>query len=199
MSFLIDGFNLYHALDFNSRYHKYKWVSLSKLANCYLTRSDSISTVHYFTALASWNPGKTARHRVFIQIQQHEGVEVVFGEFKRKDKYCNNCQRQFQTYEEKQTDVNIALKLFELAVSNSFDRAIIISGDTDLLPAVRSVQSTFPDKQVGVVIPIGRHSENFKRTANFHHKMKEQHLASCVLADPYDIGGKRLWCPANWK
>ena len=30
--FFVDGFNLYHALDSETRYHKYKWLNLRALA-----------------------------------------------------------------------------------------------------------------------------------------------------------------------
>jgi hypothetical protein len=34
--------------------------------------------------------------------------------------------------------------------------------DSDLLPAIRAVQATFPSKQIGVIVPIGRASEDLK-------------------------------------
>ena len=102
--------------------------------------------------------------------------------------------------EEKQTDVNIALTLFRLAVEDRFDKAIIISGDTDLLPAVKAVQATFPQKQIGVVIPIGRASEDFKNNVDFHFKMKEHQLKASVLPDPVTLAdGTKLHCPVTWK
>ena len=102
--------------------------------------------------------------------------------------------------EEKQTDVNIAIYLFRLAVSDSYDKAIIISGDTDLTPAVKAVQATFPNKQIGVVLPIGRASEDFKQTANFHYKMKEKHLLTSRFDDTLVLSdGSQLACPSNWK
>jgi len=204
--FFVDGFNLYHALDYletgsdHNRYHKYKWISLTKLARCYARGKDTIEEILYFTTLATWDPGKVARHKLFIRAQENEGVTVVYGEFKRKEKLCQICKKYFWTFEEKQTDVNIALWLFDLAFKDRYDKAIIISGDTDLLPAVRMVHSTFPGKQIGVVIPIGRASEDFKKQADFHYKMKEKHLASSRFPDNLALGdGTMLHCPPNWK
>ncbi|MHB8754957.1 MAG: NYN domain-containing protein [Candidatus Acidiferrales bacterium] len=125
---------------------------------------------------------------------------MVYGEFKRKEKHCRICNRSFWSFEEKQTDVNIALSLFQLAVADRYDRAVIISGDTDLLPAVKAVRSTFPGKQIGVVIPIGRASEGFKKQADFHYKMRERHLASSRFDDVVMLKDKTLLnCPENWK
>jgi hypothetical protein len=91
--FLIDGFNLYHALDYRREYHKYKWVNLAKLSQCFVTdKKDSFEGVYYFTTLATWDPGKVVRHRLFITAQETEGVKVVYGEFKRKDRFCPLCQ-----------------------------------------------------------------------------------------------------------
>ena len=122
--FFIDGFNLYHALNHfaggsdHFRYHKYKWNSLRKLANCYVTKKDSIEEILYFTTLAKWDAGKMARHKLYIRAQENEGVKVVYGKFKRKEKKCTVCQKYFWTREEKQTDVNIAVFLFQLAIED---------------------------------------------------------------------------------
>jgi uncharacterized LabA/DUF88 family protein len=199
--FLIDGFNLYHALDYRREYHKYKWINLAKLSKCFVTdKKDSLAAIYYFTTLATWDPGKVSRHRLFIKAQEAEGVNVVYGEFKRKDRYCPLCRRHFRSVEEKQTDVNIAIYLFRLAVADSYDKAIIISGDTDLTPAVKAVQATFPMKPIGVVLPIGRASEDFKQTADFHYKMKERHLQTSRFDDTVVLAdGTPLSCPPNWK
>src|SRR3989442_752520 len=126
--FLTDGFNLYHALDYRREYRKYKWVNLAKLSQCFVTdKKDSLEAAYYFTTLATWNSGKVVRHRLFIKAQEAEGVNVVYGEFKRKDRYCPLCRNHFRTVEEKH--VNIAIYLFRLAVSDPYDKAIIISGD----------------------------------------------------------------------
>ncbi len=202
----IDGFNLYHALDYfengpdHQRFHRYKWLSLRKLSEQFVFGESTVEEVLYFTTLATWDAGKTARHRIFIRAQENEGVKVVYGEFKRKHKHCNRCQKDFWSFEEKQTDVNIALNLFQLAIQERYDRAIIISGDTDLIPAVKAVRSIFPGKQIGVIVPIGRASEDFRKEADFHYRMREHHLAKSRYPDALRLAdGTILDCPPNWK
>jgi uncharacterized LabA/DUF88 family protein len=206
--FLIDGFNLYHALDWSGaakdqrRYRKYKWISFAKLANCYITdrKNDSVAGIEFFTTLPHWDPAKVLRHKLFIKVQENEGVKVVYGVFKRKEQKCKLCDRIFLTYAEKQTDVNIAVRLFQLAVEGKFDKAIIVSGDTDLIPVVKAVQALFPSKPLGVVIPIGRSSEEFKNQADFHYRMKEKHLSSSELPDTVTLkDGSTVARPPNWK
>ena len=199
ITFFIDGFNLYHALDNNPHYHQYKWLNLAKLATCYLTKRDKIQSIYYFTALATWSPSKIKKHKKYIKALELQNIQIVYGEFRKKDKLCPLCKRTYTTFEEKQTDVNVALNLFELAIQDQYDTAIIISGDSDLIPSIQAVKSTFPTKQVGVVIPIGRRAELLKQICDFHIKMKEKHLKTSLFEKEIDLGNnKKLICPAEW-
>jgi uncharacterized LabA/DUF88 family protein len=199
VAFFVDGFNLYHALD-NPIYRTYKWLNLWTLAGLFLTKHDAVEEVLYFTTLATWDPGKVARHRLYIKAQENYVVKTIFGEFKRKDKKCRHCHQTFSTFEEKQTDVNIALHLFDLAIRERYDKAIIISGDTDLIPAIKTVRAAFPGKQIGVIIPIGRASEDLKKQADFHHKMRVHHLQASRLPNLLTLLDKTtIECPPNWR
>jgi len=110
---LVDGFNLYHALDSfqGGRFRRYKWISLRKLAEQFVFGREVLGEVLYFTTLSTWDANKTARHKLFIRAQENEGVKVIYGEFKRKERKCRRCKQEFWSFEEKQTDVNIALNL----------------------------------------------------------------------------------------
>jgi uncharacterized LabA/DUF88 family protein len=199
ITFFIDGFNLYHALANNPHYHKYKWLNLAKLATCYVTKKDKIQSIHYFTALATWSPSKIKKHKKYIKALELQKINIVYGEFRKKEKFCPLCKRTYTTFEEKQTDVNVALNLFELAIQDHYVTAIIISGDSDLIPSIQAVKSTFPTKQVGVVIPIGRRAELLKQICDFHIKMKEKHLRTSLFEKEIDLGNnKKLICPAEW-
>jgi uncharacterized LabA/DUF88 family protein len=201
----IDGFNLYHALDYfegdkdHYRYRKYKWLNLRKLASLFVFGKDTLDEVLYFTTIAAWDPGKVARHQLYIRALESEGVTTIYGEFKRKMKHCKLCKGDFPSVEEKQTDVNMALYLLVRALQQRYDKALIFSGDTDLLPAVKMVRGVFPAKQIGLVIPIGRASEDFKQQVDFRFKMREHHLAKSVFSDPLILAdGTALAKPAKW-
>ncbi len=197
--FFIDGFNLYHSLDDNRAYHKYKWLNLSKLAQCFITKTEKVNGIYYFTALAEWDQRKVAKHKRLIKALELEGVKTIYGKFKMRDKKCPNCSSIYTKPEEKQTDVNIAIQLLRLAVNHEYDKAIIISGDSDLIPSIEAVKKIFPAKKVGVVIPIGRRAKELINTCDFHMKIKEKHLSSSVFPKEITIGeGKKLECPKSW-
>jgi uncharacterized LabA/DUF88 family protein len=122
------------------------------------------------------------------------------GKFKMKDKWCRNCKSYFRTPEEKLTDVNIAIELFAGAQAEEYDKAILITGDTDIIPAVNAVRRVYPKKQIGVVIPIGRKSEDLKHTCDFHFRMKEAQLARCQFPDEIQLpSGQKLTRPDTWR
>ena len=61
--------------------------------------------------------------------------------------------RIFRTAEEKRTDVNIAVQMVDDAYQNACDQFVLISGDSDLVPAIHTVKRRFPEKQVHVYVP----------------------------------------------
>jgi uncharacterized LabA/DUF88 family protein len=197
--FFIDGFNLYHAIRANKLLTRFKWIDLTKLCQCFIYNKNDIKGIYYFTALATWSPSKVKKHTTFIRVQEYNGVQIVYGEFRKKTRICSICKKQTNTFEEKETDVNIATHLFELAYKDYYDTAIIISGDSDLIPAITTVQRNFPSKKFGVLIPPGRRAELLKIKADFYKKIKTKHLISCRLPDRIQLeNGKIIQCPPSW-
>ena len=85
IAFFVDGFNLFHALDNNPLYHKYKWLDLTKLCNCFVTKKDKTESIYYFTALATWSQSKMKKHKKYIKALVLNNVNVIYGEFRKKD------------------------------------------------------------------------------------------------------------------
>lgn len=198
ISFFIDGFNLYHALD-NSRLQHFKWINLRKLAEAYLRKQDSLSDVYYFTALATWSPDKVVNHKLFIRAQESFGVKTIYGEFRKVKKHCRECGKMYDTFEEKETDVNIAIKLFEQAKRDTYDNAIILSGDSDQVPAIRAIKRNFPAKKIGVLIPPGRRAKFLKQEADACFKIESLQLSTSRLPDVISLeDGTEIHCPESW-
>jgi hypothetical protein len=69
--------------------------------------------------------------------------------------------------EEKKTDVNIALHLYRDLLKGNCEQAILVSNDSDLVPALEAVQEDFTDKYIGVVMPrIQKEGEQKNRPYN---------------------------------
>ena len=72
-------------------------------------------------------------------------MDVYLGRFKSKEVYCSKCKSFHIRYEEKETDVAIAVMLTRLCLLNEVDTVVLITGDTDVAPAVRMVKSCCPE------------------------------------------------------
>jgi uncharacterized LabA/DUF88 family protein len=190
---------MYYALQENPQYVKYKWLNYRKLAENVIGPSDEITGVFYFTAFVTWKPESVIRHKVYIRVLQSVAVETIRGRFMRKDIKCHLCHRVFRTHEEKQSDVNIALKLLSDAVDDLYDRAVIISADSDLLPAIKSVQRHSPEKEIGVMFPIGCGSFELRQNAVFRRKMREALLRECQFPDEVEVGNIIIRRPESWQ
>ena len=140
----IDGFNLYHSLRENGCNHL-KWLNYCSLADAFVLKSkETLVKVIYFSALVSWDPNKEARHKLYIRALETQGVEVVLGKFKRVTKTCRaDCKKQYQTFEEKETDINIAVRMMLEASKNTVDKILLFSGDSDMIAGGKSNERIF--------------------------------------------------------
>jgi hypothetical protein len=152
----VDGFNLYHAIADLNRPHL-KWLNLQALAESICGTGETLVGVHYFTAYATWRTGAVPRHQQYVAALQHVGVRCTIGHFKQKPCSCKTCRATWIRHEEKETDVAIAVQLVADAFQGNFHRAIIISADSDLGPAIRTIKRHQPSLTVDVVAPPGRH------------------------------------------
>ena len=194
---LVDGFNLYHSLAENPDYHKYKWLDIQKLLTTYFPVG--LEKIYYFTSLTPWDLDKVARHRVYIKALESTGIEVVYGKFKDRDRKCPHCKVNYKAREEKQTDVSIALTLFRLAYEKKYEKAFLVTGDSDQLPSYREVRKCFPGLQLGVVLPLGREAAELKMESDFYIRIRERIIAKCIFPPKITLtDGSTLDCPTTW-
>lgn len=195
--FYIDGFNMYYAL--NCKYPHFKWLNYYRLAQSVLLAHDKLEQVNYFSAYITWKPDNYKRHQDYITALRGAGVDFVPGRFKSKDVRCHCCRKVFKTHEEKQTDVNIAIRLLSDAVEDKYDRAVIVSADSDLTPAILAVRKLFPNKQVGVMFPIDSNCFDLRNEADFKFKMSQKRLLASQFPDEIQIGNTHIKRPKSWR
>lgn len=187
----VDGFNAYHALDALKQPHL-KWLDLRKLFTL-LSRPKSqiITQILFFSAYPTWKPSSYLRHRHYVAALQATGVTPVMGHFKKKSKECRSCRAKWESHEEKETDVNLALALLDMAYQNLYDHAFILSRDSDLAPAVHKVKQNFPHKKITIFAPFNYyHSAELIKGADDRKTIKLKHIETSLFpADIYDVGG----------
>lgn len=159
----IDGFNLYHGLK-SKHGRRFLWLDLEVVAQRLLRPGQQLVSVQYFTASIRNDPPAQARQNAYIgSLRAATNVDVVLGRFQEKQRTCFQCGSVWRTYEEKETDVNIAVAMLEDGVNEMFDVAVILSADSDLCPAVRALARLRPQKRVIAVFPPHRRSDDLRR------------------------------------
>ena len=193
----IDGFNLYHAID-ELGDDSLKWLCLRRLSESIISERETLNSVTYFSAYATWMTGALARHRAYVAALKQEGVKFVPGTFKKKFLKCKKCGSQYQTHEEKETDVNIGIHLIRDTFENNFERAIVISADTDMRTAIEMARNINGSKSIDVVTPPDRFSR--ARSLSPLFGLTKGKIRAARLADRCDLGGgKSVVVPPNYR
>jgi uncharacterized LabA/DUF88 family protein len=195
----IDGFNLYNGLK-EKHGRKYLWLDLQGLAASLLLPDQKLVAVSYFSARVRQ---EASSHRQATYIDALKAacplLSVVEGRFQEKHLECRVCGHRRVSYEEKETDVSIAVALVEDAACDRYDTAMIISADSDLCPAVRAVRRIAPAKRVVAAFPPRRVSGELRRTAHGTFTIPDSKIRRNRLPD--DVtgeGGIVLSRPPYW-
>jgi hypothetical protein len=131
----------------------------------------------------------------------HSRVTVAHvGRFQHKTQTCRGCGATWRTYEEKESDVSLGVQLVEDAASGLFDEALIVSGDSDMAPAVRAVRRLLPAARLVAVFPPRRSSHALSgmvdATLRIFDRVPERHQ----LPDPViDAAGTSYGRPPHWR
>ena len=199
----VDGFNLYFGLKAKG-WKKHYWLDLNGLATSLLKPGQTLSGVHYFTSRIRANGRNVAdieRQSDYLDaLATLPLLTIHYGHYLQKSRRCHSCGAQWMDYEEKMTDVNIAMQLLADAFDDHFDTALVISADSDLTTPVRQVRARFPAKRVIVAQPPGRNSVQLAgaATAAFtisETKVRQNQLPAAVTM----ASGYVIQCPAHWR
>lgn len=160
----IDGFNLYFGIK-EAGFANCKWLDLKRLVGNLLTATQELVEVKYFTSRVSNAPDKQKRQTNYIEAVESSGVTIYYGHYQSNTITCKNCQAIWVNYNEKMTDVNIATQIMVDAYADKYDMAMLISGDSDLVPPIRSVHEHFTHKRVFVAFPPRRQNNSVSAVA----------------------------------
>lgn len=180
----VDGFNLYHGVRAKYR-HRFLWLDVAELARR-IRPHDRIVAVKYFTAEVLDDPDALARQQTYLgALRVHSGpvVEIVLGRFQSKRYTCRECDTTWMSYEEKETDVNIAVSLVADSAARASAIALIISADSDLCPAIRTARSLNSRRGMVAAFPPRRSSFEISSLIRRPFTIAESDLRASMLPD----------------
>lgn len=155
----VDGFNLYFGM-LDAGFDYCKWLNINLLVNNLLQNNQTLVEIKYFTSRVSNNPEKQKRQNTYLEALESVGVNIYYGNYQSDKLECRRCGNIWPTYNEKMTDVNIATQILIDAFQDKYDMAMLISGDSDLVPPIKSVHEIFKNKRVFVAFPPKRHNQS---------------------------------------
>ena len=209
----VDGYNLYYGL---LKGTPDKWLDLSCLVRSLLAPDHEIGTIYYFTSIITPYPHDAAAiedQNVYLQALATDPlVRIVKGKYTRRaahlpptSKRCQSCDELHNGYvrvmkfEEKQSDVNLAVQAVHDAALNLADSFVILTGDSDQIGTVLSIRKDF-GKQVLVFNPHESNSLELKMAATFYRSIPRDLPARCQFPDEILTGkkGKVIRRPSGW-
>ena len=210
----IDGFNFYYRVYRNrARRHRLdhlKWLDFVALCDR-LTGKHDLGDVYYCTAdvhPVPWDPDQSTRQQTFLNaLEAGGGIQIVKGQFRSRTKTGTptNTARfgaqnvEITIFEEKGSDVNLASLLLRDGFQDRFDRAIVISNDSDLSLAISTVVNDV-GKPVHVISPDTWVTNDLKAAASSNGTLNVKLLRQCQLPDPVvDDNRNAIHCPSRWR
>jgi uncharacterized LabA/DUF88 family protein len=165
----VDGFNLYFGLR-EAGYKKYYWLNIRLLAEKLLKFNQQLTFTKYFTARITDDLAKEKRQTTYIEaletLRDFNNFEIYYGHYRRDPYECPHCKRIYDIPHEKMTDVNIATEMLMDAFNNKFEKALLVSADSDLVPLIEAVRKKYLEKSVVVAFPPKRYSADLEKVAN---------------------------------
>ena len=185
----VDGYNLYYGL---LRGTSYKWLDLYNLfQNHVLDKSTQVIEVRYYTApiikKSSDDPDSQQRQRIYLQALRKcppNKVKIIEGKiieshptlrlYEPIPEAPGLTRVKVFDFNEKKTDVNIAVDLVVGAWMNTFEQAVLCSNDSDLQAALAAIKQHRPNIRLGLVAPISRQDDRYisKDLAQYVHWKK---------------------------
>ncbi len=207
----VDGFNLYFGLR-ESGFERFYWLNMQKMGEGFLKGNQELTHTKYFTARVSGSrPGddqttsqkrtvKRARQTCFLEaLATLERFSIFEGHYLENTESCRKCKSTWIAPKEKMTDVCIATELLMDAYLDRFDVAIVVSGDSDLVPPIKAIRKHFDSKKVVVAFPPKRTSAMLPTVASAYFSIGKSVLRDSQFPDPViRQDGFALIRPATW-
>jgi uncharacterized LabA/DUF88 family protein len=215
-SIYVDGFNFYYGcykIQQTLCSPMDKWLDWRSLGEQLVGADSPLHKIHYFTAYIGRDPGdpeQNLRQEVYLKaIEATPGLHVYHGKHipvKRKGTlntpksselgWPSDVLVTVRSFEEKGSDVNLAVHLLDDAWSGDMERAIVISNDTDLIDAIRLARRHV---RVDVVSPQPTLAKQLRRFADYSWCLDVGMLRDFRMAIPRTaLDGSELHPPAAW-
>jgi len=193
----VDGFNLYFGM--TRVWKDIKWLNVRTLGASIVQSDQVLVQAKYFTSRVTNDQAKQKRQNTYLEALKETGVKIIYGKYQANTEECKRCGNIWSSPNEKMTDVNIATHLIIDAFQDKYDIAILVSGDSDLVPPINAVHNNFKNKRVVVAFPPNRTTISVRKAAKGSFVIGRKRLKDNQLPDEITKkGGFILKKPREW-
>ncbi len=197
----VDGFNFYYGIK-KKPWNKYYWLDIVKLFEQFMLPHQELVAVKYFSARPLGDPDKSLRQNAFFQANlENRKFKLILGKYLKKRLECFKCHNIINTYEEKESDVNLATQIVADAYQDNCDIVIIVSADSDMIPAIDLAREA--GKKVFIYFPPNHKSSNLRILAGMRPTWLERYegrFKNAMLPDRITLkNGFELKIPEPWR
>lgn len=154
----IDGSNFFHACRQNLGRTD---VNMGAFAELLVGPSRDLMRVYYYNCQLPPEEDvlkREGQQRFFTAIQRTPYFELRLGRLVKRETVCPACNDRRERYQEKGVDMRIGVDMLAGASKNLYDVAILVTGDGDLVEAVKAVKDLGKHVELAT-LPIGRSDE----------------------------------------
>ena len=204
-----DDHNIHGGLR-DSRLSKLYYFNPVETTSAFLRPNQHFVHCRYFTAkFRDSQPKKQEKQSGWLKALATvptDQMTIHFGEFKRRklrchtcgETLCSACGTRMQNYREKMTDAGLMSKLIFDTLDDKYDTAVIVTGDADMVPAIKDILQRYPDKKIIVAFPLGRYSKELARVATDAFRINETMLRLSQFPDRIVANGEIIERPEPW-
>jgi len=166
----VDGYNLYYGC---LKHSPHLWLDVDRLVAGIVKIQDpaaELLRVRYFTAYikarfaSNGEAAAQAQQTYFKALRASGRVDIITGDHSLAPSWAveyreppDKRQRvRIWRFEEKRTDVNLALSAYRDAAKGLVDQVVLVTNDSDITPAAVAIREDFPSIRIGVVFPIAQ-------------------------------------------
>jgi uncharacterized LabA/DUF88 family protein len=89
--------------------------------------------------------------------------------------------------------------MIELLHKDECDTIVLLTGDTDIAPAVRTSLLLFPGKEIWFAFPYKRMNNELDKLVKKSIKISRDHYTKYQLHDPFVLpDGTQIFKPSSW-
>jgi uncharacterized LabA/DUF88 family protein len=204
----IDGFNLYYRALKGTRH---KWLDIEALSWACLPSNVEVVEVNYYTARVSGkrDPDDPRSQQAYLNaLATKPTIKIHFGKFLIAEKWSplvppiphfkpEPVVAKVYKTEEKGSDVNLGVHLVRDACLKKFDRAAVLTNDTDLCEPIRIVRDEI-GLPVTLLTPCNNPHSSLRQVATEVRRIKP-YLGPCQFPEAMkDADGDDIVKPSDW-